>query len=245
MRLIIAILFTGFAIQVHSQVDRKFVRRGNRDFDKKQFQQAEIQYRKALEKNSKSEAADFNLGNALYKQNQFDVAASRYAALTEQQKDKQSLSRQFYNLGNALFKSGKYKESIEAYKQSLRQNPNDLDAKHNLQLAMKKLEAENQKKNQNKQNDQNNKDNHQQDRQQNQQKDQNSDNKEKDNNQKQNSTGNDDQKEPRNQQGSKGQISPEDAERILQALENEEKNVLKKVQEQQKKVQKVPVEKNW
>jgi len=144
MRLIIVLLFTGMAVQVHSQADRKFVRRGNADFENRQYQQAEILYRKALEKNSESEAADFNLGNALYKQNQFDVAASRYAAHTEQQTDKEVLSRRYYNLGNAMFKSGKYKESIEAYKQALRQNPKDMDAKHNLQLAMKKLEAENQ-----------------------------------------------------------------------------------------------------
>jgi Ca-activated chloride channel homolog len=242
MRPVIVILFTVFAWQLHAQADLKFVRRGNKDFENKQYQQAEIQYRKALEKNSESEAADFNLGNALYKQNQFDVAASRYAALAAKQADRQSLSRRYYNLGNALYKSGKYKESIEAYKQALRQNPNDLDAKHNLQLAMKKLEEENRQNQQDKQNEQNSND---QNRQPQKNKDQNEENRNNDNNPQKNPAGNDNPNEPQQQQGSKGQISPEDAERILQALENEEKNVLKKVQEKREKVQKVPVEKNW
>lgn len=242
MRNVIIILFMGFAVQVHAQADLKFVRRGNRDFENKQYQQAEIQYRKALEKNAESEAADFNLGNALYRQNQFDVAASRYASLAAKQTDRQSLSHRYYNLGNALYKSRKYKESIEAYKQALRQNPNDLDAKHNLQLALKKLEEENRQNKQNDPKDQNNKDQNQQPQQNNDQKDNNND---QNSNQQQDQAGNNNRNESPNPQGSKGQISPEDAERILQALENEEKNVLKKVQEQRERVQKVPVEKNW
>jgi tetratricopeptide (TPR) repeat protein len=219
-----------------SQAERKFVRRGNRQYEDKKFQEAEIQYRKALEKSPSSVAADYNLGNSLYRQKQFDAAAQRYKELSGKQEVRQTLSSDYYNLGNALYKSGKYQESIDAYKSALRQTPGDMDAKHNLQLAMKKLEMEKQKKKENQQNKQDKQDNK-------------NDNK-KDDKQQQNQDNENQQSDERkgqqqDKQNVSGQISAQDAERILQALENEEKNVLKKVQEQQNQVRKVPVDKNW
>ena len=204
MRSITLIGLTVIALNAYSQAERKYIREGNGEYKDGNYQQAEVEYRKALEKDPQSYPADFNLGNALYKQKQYDAAASKYSALAGNEHNKQKLSRYYYNLGNSLFQKQKYSESIEAYKNALRNNPTDMDAKHNLQLALQMLNQQNQQQ-------------QQQDQQQN-------------------------NGQPQHQ---KGQISPEDAERILQALENEEKEVIKKVQERKERVQKADVEKNW
>ena len=234
MKWVVVIIFALFTLNVFSQAERKFVRRGNRQYEDKKYQEAEIQYRKALEKSPGSVAADYNLGNSLYKQKQFDAAAQRYKELSGKPKDGQMLNRDYYNLGNAFFKSGKYQESIDAYKNALRKMPGDMDAKHNLQLAMKKLEMQ---KQQNNKDNQQNKQDKKQDNNKNDKQQQNQDNKNQPPDEKK------DQQQAK--QNMNGQISSADAERILQALENEEKDVLRKVQEQQKQVKKVPVEKNW
>ena len=234
MKWVVVIILSWFTLNVYSQAERKFVRRGNRQYEDKKYQEAEIQYRKALEKSPGSVAADYNLGNSLYKQKQFDAAAQRYKELSGKQKDGQTLNSDYYNLGNALYKSGKYQECIDAYKNALRKMPGDMDAKHNLQLAMKKLDMQKQQKNQ--ENQQNKQDKKQDDKKDDKQQ-QNQDNKNQQPDEKK------DQQQAK--QNMNGQISSQDAERILQALENEEKNVLRKVQEQQKQVKKVPVEKNW
>jgi len=235
MKWILIGILTLASVEGYSQAERKFIRRGNRDYGDKKYQESEIQYRKALEKDPKSVPADYNLGNALYRQQQYDAAASRYTTLAENEKSNRELNRQFYNLGNALYQAGKYKESIEAYKNALRKTPGDLDAKHNLQLALRKLQEQDQKNSQDQNQDQKNRDQQQQDHQKNDQKQDQKNQQQQENNQPQQSQN----------QNAKGQISPEDAERILQALENEEKDVLRKVQEQQKQVKKVPVDKNW
>ncbi len=224
------------------QAERKFIRRGNRDYGDKKYQESEIQYRKALEKDPKSVPADYNLGNALYRQQQYDAAASRYITLAEKEKSSRELNRQYYNLGNALYQAGKYKESIEAYKNALRKTPGDMDAKHNLQLALRKLQDQNQKNSQ----DQNQQQKDKNDQNQQQPKDQQNNDQKSDQNEQQRQQQQDKrQQQQQDNQNMKGQITPEDAERILQALENEEKDVLRKVQEQQKHVKKVPVDKNW
>ncbi len=148
MKWIVVIILALFTLNVFSQSERKFVRRGNRLYEDKKFQEADIQYRKALEKSPGSPAAGYNLGNALYRQNQFDAAVQRYKDLAGKQKDIQGKNSDYYNLGNALYKTGKYQECIDAYKNALRKMPGDMDAKHNLQLAMKKLEMQKQQKNQ-------------------------------------------------------------------------------------------------
>jgi tetratricopeptide (TPR) repeat protein len=221
------VLFSLQALFMHAQADRTHIRQGNGKFDEGQFQQAEIEYRKALEKNPESYRADYNLGNALYRQKQYEAAGSKYNTLIKNEKDHQNLNRYYYNLGNTMFESRKYGESIEAYKNALKNNPADMDAKHNLQLAMRMLQD-------------------QQNQQQQQQQQQQEKNKQQQQQQEKNKQEQEQQQQQQQQQAdAKGQITPEDAERILQALENEEKDVLKKVQEQKKRAQKAPLEKNW
>ena len=245
MRSFVIILLSFVAGDGISQAERKFIRQGNRDYNEKNFQQAEIGYRKALEKTPGSVPADYNLGNALYRQKQFEPASSKYADLAQKEKETGALGRYYYNLGNALFESKKYTESIEAYKNALRANPSDADAKHNLQLALRMLNDQNKRKNQEQKGEQ--------DQQEQGKKDQEQGNKDEQKPEQGQEQGQEqgEQQEQQSQPGddkdqqARSQISPQDAERILKALENEEKNVLKRVQEQKKKVQKPAVDKNW
>ncbi len=247
MKPLLLLIITGTTIGAYAQTDRSHIRQGNGKFEDGRYQDAEIDYRKALEEDPQSFRADYNLGNALYKQKQYDAAALKYAALTKNEKDRQNLDRYFYNLGNAYYENKKYQESVEAYKNALRKNPRDMDAKHNLQLAMRKLEE---MKQQEQQQTQQGKDKEQQEKEEQQQEKQKQDQQQNEQQQEKEEQENQDPgKEPQQQaqqpEQMKGQISREDAERILQALENEEKNVMKRVQEQKQHRQKVPLGKNW
>lgn len=208
---------------VYSQPEQKFIRKGNHEYNDKKYGEAEVNYRKALEKKSTSRKAEYNLSNSLYKQEKYEAAATKYNGLTQQEKNKQNLSRYYYNLGNSLFKANKLNESIEAYKNALRNDPSDNDAKHNLQYALRLKNMQQQQQKENKDNkDSQNKEGQQKQQDQQQQ-----------------------QSQQQQAQQQKGQISKEDAERLLQALENDEKKVLQKVKEKQSQVKKVPVDKDW
>jgi len=207
----------------YSQPEQKFIRKGNHEYNDKKFGEAEVNYRKALEKKSTSRKAEYNLSNSLYKQEKYEAAATKYQGLTQQEKDRNEISRYYYNLGNSLLKANKLNESIEGYKNALRNNPSDEDAKHNLQVALR-LKNRQQQQQQDNKDQQDNKSNQDQQDQQNQQQQ---------------------QSQQQQAQQQKGQISKEDAERLLQALENDEKEVLQKVKEKQSQVKRVPVEKDW
>jgi len=221
----------------YSQPEQKFIRKGNHEYNDKKFGEAEVNYRKALEKKSTSRKAEYNLSNSLYKQEKYDAAAAKFQGLTQQEKDRNALSRYYYNQGNSLFKANKLNESIEAYKNALRNNPSDEDAKHNLQYALrlKSRQQQQQQDNKDQKDNKNNKDQQDQKDQQQQQQQQQQDQQQQQQQQSQ----------QQQAQQQKGQISKEDAERLLQALENDEKEVLQKVREKQSQVKRVPVEKDW
>ncbi len=228
------ILFTLFIIicsNIYAQSERKFIRKGNREFREENYDNAEIQYRKALEKAPGSDKAEYNLAGSLYKQEKFEAAATKYMSIAGEEEDKETLARYYYNFGNALFRENKLEESIEAYKKSLINNPDDADAKHNLALANRmkqQQQQQNQQQDQQKDQDQDSQEDEQQQQQEQEQQQQ-------------------EQQQDQNQQAKPQpeQISREDAERLLEALEQEEKDVLKKLEEEKSKARKVPVEKNW
>ncbi len=242
--IILAIPFTLFA-----QDAKDYIRKGNEQYIKEKFNEAEINYRKSLELDNKSHKAVFNLGDALYKQEQYDKAAQEFVSIANQKIDDETTSKAYHNLGNSFFKSKKLQESIDAYKNSLRLNPKDMDTKYNLEYARRLLQQQQQQKNQDKNKDQNKQDKKNQQNQDKQNKDkQNQDKKDQKNQQQQNQDNNTDQdKQEKNQkqQGSKEQkISKKDAERILQALMQEEKKLQKKLKKKVKGVR-GKVEKEW
>jgi Ca-activated chloride channel homolog len=144
--LIIFLLTLAFA--GHTQNERKFVRQGNKYYeeamkdaskrDTTQFNKAEIEYRKAIEKKPDDQKWNFNLADALYKQMKFEESAEKFKEIADHSPDKIEKSRALHNMGNSLLMNNKLDESIEAYKKALRSNPEDLDTKYNLLYAMNK-----------------------------------------------------------------------------------------------------------
>jgi Ca-activated chloride channel family protein len=195
---------------VVAQSDKKLIREGNKSYDNKKYSDAEVSYKKSLGKNQKSYEGNFNLGDAYYKQGKYDEAAKQFETLKSQKKDKKTDAAALHNLGNTLLQSQKFQESIEAYKQSLKLNPTDEDTRYNLAYAQAMLKQQQQKQ---QQQQQQNKDKNKEDKKDQQQ--------QKQEQQKQ-------EQAQQKQQEQKKEISKEDAERILQALNNDEKDKHKK-----------------
>ena len=211
-----------------AQNDNAEIRKGNKQYKEGKYKEAEIDYRKALEKAPKSVKGEYNLGNSLYKQSNWEEAGRSYMNSAGKMSDKDAAGKAaaYYNLGNSYLKAEKYAEGIEAYKQSLRLNPNDQDTRYNLSYAMKKLQQQQQQQQQkNEQNKDDKKDNKDQ-RQQDQPQDQKNQQQDK-------------------QQQQKQQISKQDAERMLQALKNDEQKTIDKVKKQKVNPVQVQVEKDW
>jgi len=208
---------------IYAQESQKLLRSGNKLYNNGKFKEAEIDYRKSFEKNKDYYKGMFNLGDALYKQNNFTESANVFKLLTQNNDlDKTVKSKAFHNLGNSLLQDKKYEESINAYKNALKLKPNDNDTKYNLAYAQKKLIQQQQQQNKD------NKDN----------KDQQKQNKPQDNKDKK-----EDKKEQQQQQ--KNEISKEDAEKMLNALLNQEKNLQDKKKKDSAKVVNSSFLKDW
>jgi Ca-activated chloride channel family protein len=238
---------------------RGHLRDGNREYEETRYPDAEISYRKSLQEADPEQIhkGRFNLGDALYRQDRFDEAAQEYGMAAEGAPAPGVGSQALHNLGNSFFQAKKYKESVEAFKQALRQNPSDEDTRHNLELArrMLKQQEQEQQKNQDQKKDdkqdkqdkqdqqdkkdqQDQKDQQQQDQQDEQKQQDQQKNDRQDPRDQQNQQDEQAQKEqqppqddPRRQQPQLGQISKEDAERILEALKNQEQEVKRKLQQ--------------
>jgi tetratricopeptide (TPR) repeat protein len=241
-QLVIILLISLFPAILVAQNERKHVRSGNKIYQKAAkdttkidtaaFARAETEYRKALNKKPTDKYWNFNLADAIYKQNRFDEAAGKFNELAEQMTNPVEKARAYHNLGNSQLMNQKIDESIESYKKALRQNPNDLETKYNLAYAQ--LLKNQQQQQQNQQNQDQNKDQKQDQEQQ-----QNQDQQNKDQNK-------DQQQQNQQQQQAQNKISKDNAEQLLQALQNDEKNIqdkVKKIQAAEAKRQKV--EKEW
>jgi len=230
-------------VSVNAQQAGKYIREGNRNYDKKKFNESETSYRKAQEKNKEAFEPSFNIGDALYKQGKYTEAANQFESITEHKLKDMDLANVYHNLGNSFLNEKKFKESIDAYKNALRKNPNDKETKYNLSYAMKMLQQQqqnkdkNQDKNKDKNKDQKKDQNKDQDKKEQDKKDQ---EKKEQNKQDQKSQ---QQNQPQNQQ--KQGISKEDAQRILQSLQNDEKQLLEKVKRQQAVKSKKTTAKDW
>ena len=207
--------------------ERDYMRSGNKLYNDSLFVKAEVDYRKALELNPKSTDAMYNLGNALLMQNKAKEAMEQFDAVTRIEKDKGKLARAYHNMGVILQSSKQNPQCIEAYKQALRNNPHDDETRYNLALAQKMLKDQQQQQNQDKQQEQ------KQDQKQDDQKDQNKDQNE------------DQKKQPQqNQQQNNNEMSKENAEQLLNAVMQDEKNVQDKVKKQIQ-VSGKKLEKDW
>lgn len=217
------LLLTAAASNTAAQEERPHVRRGVALLEQERFAEAEAEFRSALQLKPSSFEAAYNLGTALFRQEKYDEALQQLQATTPfANDDKQRLASLFHNLGNSYLFGQNIDQSIEAYKQALRHNPLDDETRYNLIAAMKlKDEQEEQEEQEEEQQDQQEQEQQEQQEQEQEQQDQ----------------------QQQQQQESEG-ISRENAERLLQALEEDEKELLEKMNQNREK-QPVRIEKNW
>lgn len=215
------------------KAERSDIRSGNRQYERKKYTEAEIQYRKALEINPHSKEGAYNLGNALFKQNKTNEALEQYQHALSVQNDPIKKSQIFHNAGNVFMANKDYEKAVDAYKNSLIINPKDNETRYNLAVAQALLKKQQQQQKQNKDKNKDQKDD-QKDKQQQQQK---QDDQEKKQNQ---------NKKQEQQQQQQEQVSKEKARQLLDALSQDEKDTqekVKKLQMQQSKARKT--DKDW
>ena len=212
------------------KTDRDYLRSGNKLYNDSLFIKAEVDYRKALELNPKSTDAMFNLGNTLLMQQKAKEAMEQYESVSKIEKDKEKLAQIYHNMGVILQSSKQLPQCIEAYKESLRNNPKDDETRYNLALAQKLLKDQQQ--------DQQN-----QDQQQQQQKEQKED-KQEQNQDQQEQDQKEQQQNQQQQQQNKSEMSKENAQQLLNAIMQDEKNVQDKVKKQLQ-IRGKKLEKDW
>lgn len=226
LRYILSIVCCLLSIAVFAQDDeQKLVRNGNKQYKEKKFSEAQKNYLDALGKKGNSYRGAFNLGDAYYKQGKYKEASEQFEMLTGRKTSDDTLSKVYHNLGNSYLKQKEFEKSINAYKNALKKNTDDEETRYNLAYAQKMLkqQQEQQKQNQEKDKDKN------KDKNEDKNKDKNKDKKK------------DDKKEQQQQQN----ISKEDAQRLLEALNNDEKKLRDKMNEKKVRVAKTQIEKDW
>ena len=248
---ILTFLASVLSVDAAAQVDRREVRKGNRDFKKENYKEADIEYRKALVKDSLSMAANYNLANTLYRQNDYEQAAKTLERIKEVAPASEYAADYYYNMGDVAIAAKNWQAAVDAFKQSLLRNPGDLNAKENYIYAKKMLENQQQQQ-QNNQNDQNQQ--NEQNQQNDQNKDQNQDdqNEEQQDNQDQQNDQNEDQQDQNQDQqndqqnGQQPKITPQAAQQMLQAIQAKEKETQEKVKkEKAAALQSRQKERNW
>lgn len=236
-----------------AQSAHKLLRSGDGNYENQNYTKAEEDYRKAKGKDN-SPKANYNLGNSVYQQEKFDEAVKHYQNTAENAKDDKTKAKAYYNMGNALLNAAQkaqsseegqkqLKEAIDSYKESLRLAPKDFDAKHNLSMALRKMQQQQrQNNNQNK----GNKNQQSQDKNQNDKQDPNQDKQDQNQNQ-QSQDKNQDEKQDKDkeQEGKKdGQsINRDEAEKLLQIMNDEERKVQEKLRQRNAKRRKS--DKDW
>jgi len=242
MKRYLVILLILCSLPAFAQADRHDVRAGNRKFGRGQFKESEIDYRKAVLKDSTSVTANYNLASALYRQEDWAGAAKALDALKEQPG---SPAQVHYNAGDAALQQKDYQAAVNAFRQALLQDPGDLDAKENYIYAKKMLENQQQQGGGGGGDGDNQQDQDQNQDQQNQ--DQNQDQNNDDQNQQQDQQQNQDQNQNQQQQEQQQpQISPQQAQQMLRAIQAKEKETQDKVNKEKAALLKSrEKEKNW
>ena len=244
-RLMILILALASAVTVSAQTDRKEVRAGNRAFRKGDFRKSEIDYRRAVLKDSLSVAAQYNLASSLYRQDDYEGAQKALSSIAETVSGIEAAGTKadfYFNQGDVALAQKDYASAVKSFRQTLLLRPDDMDAKENYIYAKEMLRQsqDNQggqdgdnSQNQDNQDDQNNQDNQDNNQQQN------------NNNQQQN---NQNQQNPQDQNNAaaEGNISRQQARQMLNAIQAKEKETQDKVKKEKAEMLKSrQKEKNW
>ena len=238
MRREIFFIFMMIPFLLHGQEERKHIREGYRAYMEENYRDAEIGFRKAEEANRDSYIARYNTSAALYQQQQLEESGQRFAELMGETSDPAEQAKLLHNMGNVLVEGEQYSEAVEAYKRSLKLNPADEDTRYNLAYALEKLrkqeQKEDQKQDQNDEQDRNSEDDQQQEQEQDeqQQQDQQQEDQEQD-------------QQEQQQQSQEQELSKEEAERLLDAILQKEKDVKEEVDKKRAQQAKIKTDKDW
>lgn len=228
-RYLITFAFLLIAMAAQAQkAERDYIRKGNRLFADSIFVDAEVNYRKALDANPKSAISMYNLGNTLLAQNKVEEAMQQYVAASNLEKDKGNLAQIYHNMGVIFHGQKDLQKAIEAYKESLRNNPHDDETRYNLALAQKQLNDQQQQQQEQNQN---------QEQQEQQQKEQEQEQEKQEQEQQQN-------QQHQQQQQDKEEMSKENAEQLLRSVMQDEKDTQEKLKKQQV-IQGGQLQKDW
>ena len=220
-------LFSCFSpLSSTAQTDRQYIRQGNKLFRSGDYPNAEVSYRKAIEKNPRNPQAVFNLGNALMAQKKDSAAVVQFESASKLETNPLRKAKAYHNMGVVCQSHKMYGEAIEAYKNALRLNPEDNETRYNLVLCKHQQQKQQQKQQQNQQgNDEKKQDNKKDQQKQDQQKDQ--------------------QDDKKQQEQPKPQMSKENAEQLLNAAIQNEKQTQDKLQKAQQQPQRRSIQNNW
>ena len=224
-----------------AQNKKSFLRDGNELYADSSYNEAEMQYRKSLEKDQDYFNASFNLADAVYKQERYEESSALFDALKDNAPTETDLAKVYHNLGNSLVKEQKLDEAIEAYKSSLRINPKDKDTRNNLAITHKQKQQQ-EKEQENKDENKDEKDEQEQDKEgenkeeekQNKEQEQSQENKEKEK-----------EKKESKPEEKKEEMSKETAEKMLEAIQQKEKELQEELQKKKVKGKRVKVLKDW
>ncbi|MCU0364311.1 MAG: tetratricopeptide repeat protein [Ignavibacteriaceae bacterium] len=218
-----------------AQSTRGLINDGVDLYKEQKFADAEVNFKKGTEKSPESFEAKFNLGDAYYKQERYEEAIQTFQSAFVNARSDEEKAKIFHNIGNSLLKSKKIKESISAYKEALKLNPKDQETKYNLSYALNMLNNPDQNQQQNDQNkDQNQDQNKEQQPQDQQKQDQQQQNKDQQQQE---------QQQQQSQEQKEQELTKQEAEKILEALKNNEKDLQKQLRKI--KGQRVKTEKDW
>lgn len=254
--ILVVSMLLSVALTASAQVDRHDVRAGNRKFRKDNWKEADISYRKALVKDSTSVAANYNLANTLYRQENYEESEKLMKKIGDNASASANAADYWYNTGDIAIAKKDWQGAVNAFKEALLKNPSDMDAKENYIYAKKMLEnqqkngggngdgQDNQDQNNQNQNQDQNKNGQDQNKDQNNDQNKDGQNKDQDQNQNQNNGQGNGNQQP--QQGQEGKISPQQAQQMLRAIQAKEKETQDKVNKEKADALKSrQKEKNW
>jgi len=237
MKNILFILSFLMSFNSFAQNKKSFLRGGNELYADSSYNEAEMQYRKSLEKDQDYFNASFNLADAVYKQERYEESSALFDALKDNAPTDTDLAKVYHNLGNSLVKEQKLEEAIDSYKSALRINPKDKDTRHNLAVTHKQKQQQ--------EKEQENKDEQEKE---NKEKEKENKEKEKENKEQEQSQENKEQQEEKKEnkpQEKKEEMSKETAEKMLEAIQQQEKELQEELQKKKVKGKRVKVLKDW
>jgi Ca-activated chloride channel family protein len=213
---------------------------GNIEYVEDNLIEAEALYRKSISKDSMNLAAKYNLGNSFYSNKLNEEALNQYRLSIKNSNDKSTLHKSYHNLGNLYMQSEDYQNAMDSFKNALLNNPEDDETRYNYVLAKELLKNQdnNKKDDKDNKNDKDKKDN-----KENKKEEDKEDKKEKD--KQKSNRNNDTDNSDKNKKPRQNKISPNQLENLLKAMDNEEKNVLKKVNKNKMKGKPIKNKKDW